>query len=77
MSIPRPTNVKLEIGSRVCTGVGAVKRGEIKFIGETQFSTGEWIGIALDTAEGKNDGSVAGVKYFDCKFNHGLFLKRV
>jgi dynactin complex subunit len=68
---------KLEVGSRVVTGVAGTKKGEIKFIGDTQFSTGEWIGIALDTPEGKNDGSVAGVRYFECKPNHGLFLKRV
>ena len=63
------------VGSRVLTGVGFAKKGEIKFIGETSFSTGEWIGIRLDTADGKNDGSVGDVKYFDCDPLHGIFVR--
>jgi dynactin 1 len=34
------------------------------------------VGVILDAAEGKNDGSVAGVRYFDCETNCGLFVKR-
>lgn len=30
----------------------------------------------LDSAEGKNDGAVAGVRYFECAPNCGLFVKR-
>ena len=36
---------------------------------------GEWAGIVLDTAVGKNDGTVAGVRYFQCQPNHGVFVK--
>ena len=54
-----------------------MQRGEVKFIGETQFATGEWIGIELDEAEGKNDGTVNGIRYFGCQQSHGLFLKRI
>lgn len=32
--------------------------------------------MILAVPEGKNDGSVAGVRYFDCKPNFGLFVKR-
>ena len=49
----------------------------MKFIGETQFATGQWVGIALDKPEGKNDGTVNGVQYFGCKDLHGLFVKKV
>jgi dynactin 1 len=42
----------------------------------SQFAGGEWIGVELDTPDGKNDGSVAGVRYFECAPNHGLFIKR-
>lgn len=30
----------------------------------------------LDVPEGKNDGCVAGVRYFSCESNFGLFVKR-
>lgn len=33
-------------------------------MGDTKFAPGEWAGVALDEAQGKNDGSVGGVVYF-------------
>ena len=50
-------------------------RGELKYIGETDFASGFWAGIALDEPYGKNNGTVAGRKYFTCTDNYGLFLK--
>ena len=50
------------------------KPGVLKFIGETKFSSGVWCGIALREACGKNDGSVAGVRYFECDEQHGIFV---
>ncbi len=44
--------------------VGGTKPGKIEFLGETKFAPGEWAGVVLDEAVGKNDGSVAGVSYF-------------
>ena len=52
------------------------KNGVIRFAGATSFAPGEWIGIALDTPEGKNDGSVAGKRYFECQEKYGLFVRR-
>ena len=66
----------ITVGSRVVVGVGN-KKGEVMFIGETQFASGEWIGIRLDAPEGKNDGSLGDVRYFDCEANYGIFAKRV
>lgn len=62
------------IGDRVL--VGGTKPGAIMFIGETHFSTGEWAGIILDGPVGKNDGSVAGRRYFSCEANHGIFARQ-
>lgn len=47
------------------------------YIGETHFSSGEWLGVKLDLPEGKNNGSVGDCTYFECEANHGVFVKRV
>ena len=35
--------------------------------------SGTFIGIELNKNVGKNDGSVNGIRYFDCKQNYGIF----
>lgn len=49
-------------------------KGTLRFIGQTQFATGEWAGVELDEPEGRNDGCVLGVRYFKCPLNYGLFV---
>ncbi|KAF6066971.1 CAP-Gly domain family protein [Candida albicans] len=53
--------------------------GSIKYIGTTKFAPGVWYGIELLQPKGKNNGSVQGVKYFDCKEDdngfYGIFVK--
>lgn len=63
----------LIVGSRV-TVTG--KKGVVKFMGTTQFAAGDWIGVELELEEGKNDGTVNGVQYFDGRSGHGLFVKK-
>eukprot|EP00397_Hematodinium_sp_SG-2012_P001224 GEMP01001225.1.p1 GENE.GEMP01001225.1~~GEMP01001225.1.p1 ORF type:complete len:1013 (+),score=166.81 GEMP01001225.1:176-3040(+) len=48
--------------------------GKVLFVGETEFSPGEWVGVELEKPRGKNDGSVDGVKYFTTKENYGVFV---
>lgn len=55
--------------------VNGSKQGTIKFIGDTKFAPGKWIGIQLALPVGKNDGSVGDVKYFSCPANFGVFVK--
>lgn len=55
--------------------VGGSKPGVISFIGETKFAAGEWAGVILDSPQGKNDGSVSGVRYFTCEPLRGVFSK--
>ena len=47
----------------------------VKFSGTTKFALGEWVGVELDEAQGKNDGNVAGESYFSCPPNHGVFSR--
>eukprot|EP00965_Chrysotila_dentata_P130830 4325138-Pleurochrysis_carterae.AAC.2 len=47
--------------------------GTVRFKGRTHFREGEWVGVELDAARGKNDGSVHGTRYFECAPAHGLF----
>ena len=37
---------------------------------------GKWIGVALDDAKGKNDGTVQGKTYFNCPEGHGIFVRQ-
>ncbi|CAG5135937.1 unnamed protein product, partial [Candidula unifasciata] len=60
-----------KLGDRVL--VSGSKPGILRFIGETDFAKGVWAGVELDEPLGKNDGAVAGKRYFDCKPLHGLF----
>ncbi|KAM5535272.1 hypothetical protein V8D89_011078 [Ganoderma adspersum] len=50
-------------------------RGIVRFCGATSFSPGKWVGIELSYPNGKNDGSVQGVKYFTCKPHYGVFVR--
>ncbi|XP_066919361.1 CAP-Gly domain-containing linker protein 4-like [Clytia hemisphaerica] len=60
----------LDLHSRV---IVAGKVGLLRFAGSTEFASGVWGGIELEEKTAKNDGSVAGVQYFQCKPNHGIF----
>lgn len=63
----------LKKGQVIC--VGDKKTGRIRYIGPTEFASGVWIGVELDTPSGKNDGSVSGQRYFACKPRYGSFVK--
>lgn len=62
-----------QVGDRVW--VNGNKPGVVQFLGETQFAPGQWAGIVLDEPIGKNDGSVAGVRYFQCEALRGIFTR--
>ncbi|KAI1328065.1 dynein associated protein-domain-containing protein [Xylariaceae sp. FL0255] len=47
----------------------------VRSVGETEFAQGDWVGVELEDASGKNDGSVLGVRYFDCEPGRGMFVR--
>ncbi|XP_078664802.1 kinesin-like protein KIF13A isoform X10 [Branchiostoma floridae x Branchiostoma belcheri] len=55
--------------------VGRDKHGMVKFVGETEFASGPWVGVELDMDSGRNDGEVKGVRYFKCRPNYGIFVR--
>uniref|UniRef100_A0A8C8FT34 CAP-Gly domain-containing protein n=1 Tax=Oncorhynchus tshawytscha TaxID=74940 RepID=A0A8C8FT34_ONCTS len=61
----------IQLGDRVV--IAGQKVGTLQFCGSTEFAGGLWAGVELDQAEGKNDGSVAGVQYFSCRLKYGIF----
>ena len=60
-------NVGTEISLRGLKGV-------VRYVGDYHVKPGTWVGIELETPRGKNNGVIAGKKYFECEDKHGLFL---
>ncbi|TGJ81742.1 hypothetical protein E0Z10_g7034 [Xylaria hypoxylon] len=38
----------------------------VRFVGQTHFAVGDWVGVELEDDSGKNDGTIQGERYFDC-----------
>lgn len=58
MSVP-----KIRIGQKVAIA-GKNVRGEVVYIGETDFASGKWAGVILTEPKGRNNGTVEGKTYF-------------
>lgn len=53
------------------------KQGIVRYLGPIEAAPeGTWAGIELPDRTGKNDGSVKGVRYFNCEPGRGLFIRK-
>uniref|UniRef100_A0A669BT78 Kinesin family member 13A n=1 Tax=Oreochromis niloticus TaxID=8128 RepID=A0A669BT78_ORENI len=50
------------------------RRGTVHYVGGVEFAKGIWIGVKLDMAVGKHNGTVQGRVYFRCPPGHGVFV---
>uniref|UniRef100_A0A669BGZ5 Kinesin family member 13A n=1 Tax=Oreochromis niloticus TaxID=8128 RepID=A0A669BGZ5_ORENI len=48
------------------------RRGTVHYVGGVEFAKGIWIGVKLDMAVGKHNGTVQGRVYFRCPPGHGV-----
>ena len=63
------------VGDRCAVHPGE-RAGSVVYVGPVQkLPAGVWVGVRLDQALGKNDGSVFGERVFTCELNHGVFAK--
>lgn len=49
--------------------------GMVHYVGGVEFAKGIWVGVELDLAVGKHNGTVQGRVYFRCATGHGVFVK--
>ena len=67
-------------GQRCRVGGSDTRRGQVAFIGEVPEIEKEkgavWVGVLFDEPVGKNDGTIAGKRYFETKgANFGTFVR--
>ncbi|XP_072548601.1 kinesin-like protein KIF13A isoform X3 [Salminus brasiliensis] len=49
--------------------------GTVHYVGGVEFAQGIWVGVELDRAVGKHNGTVQGRVYFRCATGHGVFVR--
>ncbi|XP_021758179.1 tubulin-folding cofactor E-like [Chenopodium quinoa] len=57
--------------------IGDTRRiGTVKYVGAVQGYSGDWVGVDWDNGDGKNDGSINGVRYFQAKLEKSASFVR-
>jgi len=73
---PGPESVEgVVVGAR-CEVMPGKRRGVVKFVGEVEgLKAGHWVGVQFDEPVGHNDGTVKGVRVFECVMGYGSFVR--
>lgn len=71
-----PKQCDFKINQRVHWTGDYRRIGTVKYIGQVQGYSGDWIGIDWDNRDGKHDGSVNGVRYFTAQFPNSASFAR-
>lgn len=63
-----PNSPDFKIGQRVHSAGDCRRIGTVKYVGAVEGYSGNWVGIDWDNdGDGKHDGSINGVRYFQAK----------
>jgi len=67
----------IHIGSEVdvSRSDGEILKGKVRWKGSIANRKGNWIGVELDTPDGKHDGILNRRRYFQCKAYRGIFVR--
>ncbi|CAF3251921.1 unnamed protein product [Rotaria socialis] len=72
LTVENDTKSLFAVGDRVL--INGLKSGTLRYVGVVKFAQGLFCGIELDEPDGKHDGLVNNIRYFQCKTNHGIFV---
>ncbi|KAI4296992.1 hypothetical protein L6164_036905 [Bauhinia variegata] len=61
------SRLEFRLGQRVHSSGDSRRIGTVKYVGPLEGYSGSWIGVDWDNGEGKHDGSINGVRYFNAK----------
>lgn len=67
---------EFRVGQRVHSAGDSRRIGTVKYIGPVEGYSGTWVGVDWDNGDGKHDGSINGVRYFQAKSERsGSFVR--
>lgn len=66
--LENPQQCEFKIGQRVHWAGDCRRIGTVKYVGQVEGYSGNWVGVEWDNRDGKHDGSVNGVRYFNAQF---------
>nr|XP_043615247.1 tubulin-folding cofactor E [Erigeron canadensis] len=75
-SSENPQQCDFKLGQRVHWTGDPHRIGTVKYIGPVSGYSGTWVGVDWDNRDGKHDGSVNGVRYFNAQFPNSASFAR-